>query len=129
MKAIEFIDIHKNDEDEKCECVILPDGSVEEPVPSHINRLIELSGKDSASLHAQMDKGMEPLYWIVEYTGCMSVWQTRVVSPANPTREQMEALEELKDGAMLSPNYLMQKADADYVESVHRAKIKSGGIL
>lgn len=129
MKAIEFIDLHQNDEDEICECVILPDGSVEEPVPSHINRLIELSGKDSAWLHAQMDKGMEPLYWIVEFTGCMSVWQTRVVSPVNPTQEQMEALEELQDGAMLSPNYLLQKADDGYVESVRRAKMKSEGVL
>lgn len=128
MKAIEFIDIHQSDEDEKCECVILPDGSVEEPVPSHINRLIDLSGKDSVWLHARMEKGMEPLFWIVEFTGCMSVWQTRVVSPANPTQEQMEALEELQDGAMLSPNYLIQKADAGYVESARRARMESGGI-
>lgn len=128
MKVIEFIDIHQNDEDEKCECVILPDGNVEEPIPSHINCLMELSGKDSVWLHAQMDKGMEPLFWMVEFTGCMSVWQTRVVSPADPTPKQMEALEELQDGAMLSPNYLMQRTDADYVESVRRAKMKSGGI-
>lgn len=122
MKTIEFIDLHRNDEDEKCECIILPDGSVEEPVPSHINRLIEISGKDSAWLHAQMEKGMEPLFWMVQYTGCMSVWQTRVVSPAEPTREQAEALEELQDGAMLAIKYLLQKVDEGYVESVRRAK-------
>lgn len=122
MKTIEFIDLHQNDEDEKCECIILPDGSVEEPVPSHINRLIELSGKDSAWLHAQMEKGMEPLFWMVQYTGCLSVWQTRVVSPDEPTREQMEALEELQDGAMLAIKYLLQKADESYAESVRRAK-------
>lgn len=122
MKTIEFISLHRQDEDEKCECIILPDGSVEEPVPSHINRLIELSGKDSAWLHAQMDKGMEPLFWMVQYTGCMSVWQTRVVSPAEPTQEQLEALEELQDGAMLAVKYLLQKADESYAESVRRAK-------
>lgn len=122
MKTIEFINLHQHDEDEKCECIILPDGSVEEPLPSHINRLIELSGRDSVWLHAQMEKGMEPLFWMVQYTGCMSVWQTRVVSPAEPTQEQMEALEELQDGAMLAIKYLLQKVEERYVESVRRAK-------
>lgn len=122
MKTIEFIGVHQKDEDEKCECIILPDGSVEEPLPSHINRLIELAGKDSAWLHARMEKGMEPLFWLVQFSGCMSVWQTRVVSPTEPTQEQLDALEELRDGAMLSPKYLMQKADESYVESVKRAK-------
>lgn len=122
MKTMEFIGIHQKDEDEKCECIILPDGSVDEPLPSHINRLIELAGKDPAWLHARMEKGMEPLFWLVQFSGCMSVWQTRVVSPAEPTTEQLETLEELKDGAMLSPKYLLQKADESYVESVRRAK-------
>lgn len=122
MKAIEFIDIHQHDEDEKCECIILPDGNVDEPVPSHINRLIEITGRDSAWLHAQMEKGMEPLYWLVQFSGCMSVWATRVVSPAEPTQAQLDALEELHDSAMLASKYLMQKADESYVESVRRAK-------
>ena len=122
MKAIEFIKKHQMDEDDICECLILPDGEVEEPLPSHINRLMEIAGKDSVWLNARMEKSMEPLYWVVEYTGCMSVWQTRVVSPADPTEEQLETLEELRDAAMLSPKYLMQKADNAYVESVRRAK-------
>lgn len=122
MKAIEFINVHQKDEDEKCECIILPDGSVEEPLPSHINHLIELTGRNSVWLHARMEKGMEPLFWLVEFSGCMSVWQTRVVSPAEPTQEQLEALETLRDGAMLSPKFLMQKAGAEYVESVRCAK-------
>ena len=33
MTALEFIHKHREDED-SCECLILPDGSVEEPVPS-----------------------------------------------------------------------------------------------
>ena len=123
MKAIEFIKKHQMDEDDICECLILPDGEVEEPLPSHINRLMEIAGKDSVWLNARMEKSMEPLYWVVEYTGCMSVWQTRVVSPAKPTEEQLETLEELRDAAMLSPKYLMQKADNAYVESVRRAKV------
>ena len=122
MTTIEFIKKHQMDEDNKCECPILPDGSVEEPLPSHINRLMAMVGKDSAWINARMEKSMEPLFWVVEYTGCMSVWQTRVVSPSKPTEEQLDALEELRDAAMLAPRYLMQKADDAYVESVSRTK-------
>lgn len=35
MTVMEFINAHREDMD-PCECVILPDGSVEEPQPSHI---------------------------------------------------------------------------------------------
>lgn len=122
MKPIEFIDAHQQDEDEKCDCIILPDGRVEEPEPSHINKLIELAGGDAAWLHAQMEKGMEPLYWLVQFTGCMAVWKSRVVAPKEPTREQADTLEDLRNGAMLGIRYLMEEADDGYAESVRRAK-------
>ena len=89
MKPIEFIALHRED-DEGCECLILPDGQVEEPIPSHISRLAQLTGADTAVLRKYVEKNMEPLFWLVEYTGCMSVWQTRVVSPSSPTQEQLE---------------------------------------
>lgn len=121
MKVMEFINAHREDED-GCECLILPDGSVEEPLPSHINRLAELTGQPTAFLYDKMEKSMEPLFWVVEFTGCMSVWQTRVVSPSNPTKAQLDALELLHDAAMLAPHYLLEKADERYAESVRRAK-------
>ena len=48
MTALEFIHKHQNDEDNG-ECLILPDGSVEEPLPSHNGRLDELPGKDAGA--------------------------------------------------------------------------------
>lgn len=122
MKVIDFIHVHQGDETEECECIIRADGSVDEPLPSHINRLIELAETDSSWLHAQMDKGMEPIFWLVEFTGCMAVWQTRVISPSEPALEQLDTLEELRNGALLAPKYLMQKAESNYVESVRKAK-------
>lgn len=121
MKVLEYIALERESED-NCECLILPNGEVEEPKPSHINRLAELAGGNTAHLHGFMEKSMEPLFWLVEFTGCMSVWETRVVSPAEPTQEQMDVLEELRDAALLSPRYLLQKADESYVESVRKAK-------
>ena len=121
MKVMEFINAHREDED-GCECMILPDGSVEEPLPSHINCLMNLSGEEPAVLHGMMEKNMEPLFWLAEFTGCMSVWPTRVVSPSHPTAQQLETLEELYGAALLAPKYLTEQPDAYYEESVKRAK-------
>ncbi|MDO4292320.1 MAG: hypothetical protein Q4C65_03720 [Eubacteriales bacterium] len=121
MTALEFIHKHLEDED-GCECMILPDGTVEEPQPSHLNFLVERTGRPAAWLHGRMEKSMEPLFWLVEYTGCMSVWQTRVVSPSAPTQAQLDTLEELHDAALLSPRYLLEKPDESYAGSVKRAK-------
>ena len=52
----------------------------------------------------------------------MSVWQTRVVSPSEPTREQLDTLEELRDAALLAPRYLLEKAGEEYVKSAARAR-------
>lgn len=122
MKVIEFIHAHQMDETDECECIICPDGTVEEPLPSHISKLIELTGKESPWLHEQMDKGMEPLFWMVEFTGCVSVWKTRVILPTKPSQAQLDTLEELRDSAMLAPEYLTQQVEEQYGESVRVAK-------
>ena len=41
MTVMEYMNAHREDM-EPCECVILPDGSVEEPQPSHIKKLEEM---------------------------------------------------------------------------------------
>ena len=70
MTVMEYINAHREDM-EPCECVILPDGSVEEPQPSHIKKLEEISGEDKLTLNSRMEKNMEPIFFMVEYTGCM----------------------------------------------------------
>lgn len=45
MTVMEYINAHRGRYG-ACECVILPDGSVEEPQPSHIKKLEEISGED-----------------------------------------------------------------------------------
>jgi len=63
MTVMEFINAHREDMD-PCECVILPDGSVEEPQPSHIKKLEEISGEDKLTLNSRMEKNMEPIFFI-----------------------------------------------------------------
>ena len=89
MRVMEYIREHREDEN-PFECVILPDGSVDAPVPSHIEKLAQIAGEDKISLNKKMEKNMEPLFFMVEYTGCMLVWETRVVEPSHPTKEQKE---------------------------------------
>ena len=109
MTVMEFINAHREDM-EPCECVILPDGSVEEPQPSHIK------------LNSRMEKNMEPIFFMVEYTGCMLIWSTRVVVPSHPTPAQEETLETLYFAAMLAPGYHREQVGPTYEECVRKAK-------
>lgn len=121
MQIMEYIDRHRQDT-EPCECVILPDGSVENPEPSHIEKLTLVSGEDKMALNNKMEKNMEPLFFMVEYTGCMLVWPTRVVVPSHPTPQQEDTLERLHDAAMLSAEYLRQCVGREYEEQVRKVR-------
>lgn len=65
---------------------------------------------------------MEPIFFMVEYTGCMLVWSTRVVVPSHPTAAQEETLENLYFAAMLAPGYQREQAGPTYEECVKKAK-------
>ena len=45
MRVMEYIREHREDEN-PFECVILPDGSVDAPEPSHIEKLDQIAGVD-----------------------------------------------------------------------------------
>lgn len=121
MTVMEYMNAHREDM-EPCECVILPDGSVEEPQPSHIKKLEEISGEDKLTLNSRMEKNMEPIFFMVEYTGCMLVWSTRVVVPSHPTAAQEETLENLYFAAMLAPGYHREQVGPTYEECVKKQK-------
>jgi hypothetical protein len=69
-----------------------------------------------------MEKNMEPIFFMVEYTGCMLIWSTRVVVPSHPTPAQEETLETLHFAAMLAPGYHREQVGPVYEECVRRAK-------
>lgn len=121
MQIMEYIDQHREDEN-PCECVILPDGSVEDPTPSHIEKLTQLSGEERIALHEKMEKNMEPLFFMVEYTGCILVWQTRVVLPSHVSEAQEDTLERLYFATLLSPGYVRETVEQKYVDCVRQSK-------
>lgn len=118
MTIYEYIQKYQHAENYLCECIILPDGSVEEPSPSHIEKLIELSNHENIWLKKHMSAGMEPLFWMNEFTGCVCVWKTRIVAPSRLTKEQEAAIELLYFAAFLSPKYAFEQADESYAKSV-----------
>ena len=121
MRAMEYIREHREDES-PFECVILLDGSVDAPTPSHIEKLAQIAGEDKISLNKKMEKNMEPLFFMVEYTGCMLVWETRVVEPSHPTQEQEDTLELLYDSAMLAPGFKKEQVGPEYEACVRRVR-------
>lgn len=121
MKAIEYIGAHREDEDD-CECIILPDGTVEDAKPSHIRKLGEIAKQDTLTFNEWMEKDMEPLFWMVEYTGCISVWKKRVLVPLQMTKAQEMTLQMLGDATFLSLHYLLQRVEEKYGESVREAR-------
>ena len=82
---MEYIREHREDEN-PFECVILPDGSVDAPVPSHIEKLAQIAGEDKISLNKKMEKNMEPLVLNGDYTGCKQVMETKLGDPSPPTK-------------------------------------------
>ena len=85
-------------------------------------KLEEISGEDKLTLNSRMEKNMEPIFFMVEYTGCMLIWSTRVVVPSHPTPAQEETLETLHFAAMLAPGYHREQVGPVYEECVRRAK-------
>ena len=83
MTVMEYMNAHREDMD-PCECVILPDGSVEEPQPSHIKKLEEISGEDKLTLNSRMEKNMEPIFFIPMIRRCGSILRDSQSSTGSP---------------------------------------------
>lgn len=81
------------------EAILLPSGEVVYAVPSHVEKLIELTGESRETVWATMPVTAHPLTWLLAYTGCVSMWsyfhKGDTVSAA-----QAEKLQELIDAGL-----------------------------
>lgn len=57
-----------------CEAIILKDGRIVDSVPSHIYKLVELTGKTKSEINELMPMFASPLDWLVSYTEYVAVW-------------------------------------------------------
>ena len=80
------------------EVIILPDGTVEYAVPSHVLKLTKIYGKSQDEMFEEYYNGSEyldPVEWLCKKTGCISVWNNGYAG--NPNPQQLKTLQMLKD--------------------------------
>lgn len=103
MTSKEFIAQHKHKN--YCEIVISPTGDIEYAIPSHLYKMMAITGKDKNELDEMIPEKAAPLPWLVEYTGYGAVWYDYVMLPKQYTCEQISTLVDLMScGVMV--NYI-----------------------
>ncbi|HOA80515.1 MAG TPA: hypothetical protein PKK61_05555 [Defluviitaleaceae bacterium] len=78
-----------------CEAIIHKDGSVEYAEPSHVEKLINVTGENRNVVYNKIPIYEFPIYWLVEYTGCVSVWYEGHITPKDCTDKQIQSLNKL----------------------------------
>lgn len=124
------------------EIIILKNGEIEYSIPSHINKLIELSGKTKDELNKLMPILADQISWLCDYTNCVAVWYNCAKLPHNFTNEQKETIEYLSihnlisgDGFSMIRNYEKDRCeklsnhDIDNIIDVERYTIENNKII
>lgn len=93
MNLHEFIVQHKHTC--YCEIVISPDGDIEYAEPSHLYKLIRITGETKDALNAKIPDRAAPLEWLVEYTGYCVCWYNYFILPNGYTTAQIHCIKEL----------------------------------
>lgn len=104
MKIDDFIYCHKNVKSyiNYCEAIISKDAEIEYSVPSHIEKLIELSKRDRFDIEKEMPIDSVPIEWLCNYTGCCAIYYNFCIIPKNYTKEQINVLKSLKNNGIIS---------------------------
>lgn len=88
------IEMHKKTFVNYLEAILLPSGEVQYAVPSHMEKLILLTKEPREAIFIKMPVTASPLEWLLDYTGCISLWSD--FHKGIPTTErQKEMLEVL----------------------------------
>lgn len=66
-----------------CECIIYPDGYIDYAIPGHVEALLKFTGEPREVIDEKMPIWDSPLIWLVNYTGCISVWSQGYIAPQN----------------------------------------------
>lgn len=124
MDIKEYINTHK-DYINYCEAIIYPDGSIEDAIPSHTEKLIEITKEDRDILCDKMPIEAGPVAWLVDYTNCCSVWYNMGMLPENLTKEQEYTIEKLKEHGILSSDFVATKNFEMRICNFHKIMLTS----
>lgn len=93
----EFLKHHTKNFIQYCEIVIHPDGDIEYCIPSHQQKLIELTGLTADTLWNKIDMMSDVMIELCNMTNCVSVWFDLYINPKNVTKKQLSTLKSLKN--------------------------------
>ena len=89
-----------------CEAIIDKDGKIAYVRPSHVETLIRETGKSRDEINNLMPLDAAPIKWLIDYTGCVSVWYDYFIIPTQGlTKEQEIALKQLSATDVVNFNF------------------------
>lgn len=89
-----------------CEIIITPEGDIHYANPSHIYKLIALTGESENEINNKMPTSASPIHWLVEYTECCAVWYDYLIMPFNYTETQVSVIKELMKNNILASHLI-----------------------
>lgn len=98
MNVQEYIKQHKHKN--YCECIIYPNGDLEDAKYGHQNKIMEASGKSKEELNKMIPRIAAPSLYLVGYTKCILVSYDFFIFDSI-TEEQRNSIQELVNHGIL----------------------------
>lgn len=118
--------VKTNNDKAYCEIIILPNGRITNINPSHIFKLIELTGEKREELDQKMPMQASVISWLVDYTNCVAVWYIESRIPEHITLEQLETLIYLhSENKICKYPILIQSKEMDRCEKLEKHDIEN----
>lgn len=87
-----------------CEAVIYPDGDVEYCIPSHQEKLIEISGKSKEELMKEIPMAAAVNEWLSDKYNITLLWYNYIILPRNYSEQQIKSIQKLMKASVLYNN-------------------------
>ena len=100
MTCQEFIAQHEYKN--YCEIVISPTGDVEYAIPSHLYKLMAITGKSKEEIRQLMPMRASPIHWLIEYTGYGVCWYSSFLLPIGYSKRQIAVIRRLMRAGIMS---------------------------
>lgn len=118
QSVVKYIEEHKDDYD-YTEAIIAPNGQIQYAKIGHANELGMQSNIPFDVLYHILPMDASPASWLVDYTGCISVWPDFAYLPPVYTKEQIQTLSVLQRSKLIKKKYTL------YINyEMHNAKIR-----
>ena len=112
-----------------CEAIIYPDGTIEDAIPSHTEKLFRIINISKQKILDIMPEDASPLAWLVDYTNCVSIWFDNGFIPENITKAQINSINELlKHNIIKKPYVAYMKKEKSIIER-NQYFIKTGEFI